>query len=134
MNGDGVPDLVELNRAQNIFPATGDGSIVVLLGLGGGAFAAAQSFPAGNQAISMAIADLDGDAILDVAVANTSTDKASVLLGVGNGTLGAPLGFAVGDVPLAIATADLDGNGVHDLAVASNLTDDVVVLLNQLLD
>ncbi len=61
----------------------------VLLGAGDGTFGAATSFPAGDFPRSVAIEDLDGDGVPDLAVANFFSDDVSVLLGAEDGTFGA---------------------------------------------
>ena len=95
--------------------------------------------PTGRGAAAVAVADLDGDARLDAAVANAAATvdangtldvltanlrggDVTVLLGDGQGGFrpapGSP--FAAGDAPFAVAAGDFDGDGAADLAVASS--------------
>jgi WD40 repeat protein len=67
----------------------------------------------------VAVADLDGDGVLDLAVANGGSNNVSVLLGNGDGTFQAAANYAVGSDPVAIAAGNFDGNGYLDLSVAN---------------
>jgi hypothetical protein len=61
LNGDGKPDIVVVN----FFSATSDGAVGVPLNAGSGSFRPAVSYDAGGGiAISVAIADLNGEASL----------------------------------------------------------------------
>ena len=53
---------------------TYDYSVSVLLGLGDGTFAAAVNYTAGHTPTSVAIGDLEGDQVPDLAVANWDSD------------------------------------------------------------
>ncbi len=59
VNGDGLPDLVTANYLNQTFG--------VFLGLGGGNFAAIQTFITGSGVTGLALADLNLDGFLDVA-------------------------------------------------------------------
>lgn len=92
-------------------------------GLAGAAAPAAENGPlfpgaqytVGNHPYSVAIGDLDGDQVLDLAVANNSDDNVSVLLGRGDGTFAAAVDYATGDDPRSVAIGDLDGDQGHVL-------------------
>ncbi|MCH8150539.1 MAG: VCBS repeat-containing protein, partial [Planctomycetes bacterium] len=64
-------------------------------------------YPAGDGPQSVAIGDLDGDQVLDLAVANSRSDNVSVLLGVGDGTFAAEMHYSAGDGPVSVAIVDL---------------------------
>ena len=77
----------------------------------------------------MAVGDLNGDAKLDLAVANLSSNDVSVLLANGDGTFQTPANYGVHTAPVAVAVGDLNGDGKLDLAVADAGSNDVSVLL-----
>jgi hypothetical protein len=56
-----------------------------------------QKFPAGNDHISVAVADLNGDTVPDLVTAIYISDSVTVLLGNGDGTFQAAVSFAAGD-------------------------------------
>ena len=71
-------------------------------------------FPTGDQPVSNATADLNGDGHLDLLFANYATDNISVLLGDGNGGFTAAAPVAAGNGPRAVEVGDLDGDGDID--------------------
>ena len=117
LNGDRTPDLV----VANSFAA-----VSVLLGNGDGTFGANTDLPIGG-ATSVAIADLNADGKLDLAV--TGSNTVSVLLGNGDGTFGAKTDFTTGPGPASVAIGDLNADGKLDLAVANLNSSTVSVLL-----
>ncbi len=88
-----------------------------------------RSFPAGFRPYSVAVADLDGDSVPDLVIANVLSHDVSVLLGIGNGRFQIATAFAAGNRPVSVAVADLDGDSVPDLVTANISGDDVSVLL-----
>jgi hypothetical protein len=135
LNHDGFLDLMTANASSN--------DVSVLLGRGNDShgdvtFAPAQPFPVGNGPFSVAVADLDGDKILDLVTANAGPDdeardkkpsNVSVLLGRGDGTFKAAQFFPVGAGPRSVAVADLNHDGRLDLVTANAGSNDVSVLL-----
>jgi hypothetical protein len=114
LDGDGRVDLVTAN-----FLAPGAvGDVSLLRNLGGGNFAAAESLPAGRSPGAVALADLDLDGDLDIAVANNFGGTISVFLNDG-GEFGAGLEFEVGDLPEFLAVGDLNGDGRPDIVTAN---------------
>src|SRR3954468_4919868 len=87
-NNDGKLDLATSNYDE----ATGDGTVSVLLGNGGGSFQPAQTSATGPYPFSLAAGDFNADGKLDLATANqdlftdTGENDVSVLLGNGDGT------------------------------------------------
>jgi len=115
-NGDGSPDL-------GVSVTTTD-SVAILLGNGDGTFQAAVNYPTEDSPQGFAVADLDFDGILDLAVANECghTDgcrdgTVSVLRGRGDGTFRAQRSYFVGIFPLEVAVADFDHDGNADLVL-----------------
>src|SRR5262249_56336447 len=72
VNGDGLPDLTTANSDSS--------TVSVLLGAGGGAFAAARHFATGRTPQSVALGDVNGDGWLDAVTANFGSNDVSVLL------------------------------------------------------
>jgi hypothetical protein len=126
LNGDGKPDLVVANFDQNSNDA--NGGVSVLLGNGDGTFQAPTSFSSGEyDAMSIAIADVNGDGHLDLIVVNLCQSASScgepsgvsVLLGKGDGSFKEPVSYSSGVFPsYSVAVGDLNGDGHPDLVVA----------------
>ena len=104
-------------------------ALVMASEAGAGALFLGQKFPAGISPRSVAVADLDGDTVPDLVIANANGNDVSVLLGNGGGTFQAALFFAAGAFPVSVAVADLDGDTLPDLVTANRISDDVTVLL-----
>jgi hypothetical protein len=129
VNLDGIPDLV-LTNCGNLTTEVcpGEGSVGVLLGNGDGTFQPAVSYDSGaDYPRSVAIADVNGDGIPDLIVANSESANGSpegmiaVLLGNGNGTFQTAVTYDAGGVySYSVAVADLNGDGVPDIVVSEN--------------
>lgn len=109
VNQDGAADLV-------VSPARDDAtSVSVLVNDGHGAFAPGVLSTAGAGPGAVALGDLDGDGLLDIAVANTMGDDVSVLSNLGDGTFSPPVSHGPVPRPHSITVADLDLDGRLDL-------------------
>ncbi|MBN8459767.1 MAG: VCBS repeat-containing protein [Verrucomicrobia bacterium] len=119
-NADGKPDLATGNSV------TGDVSL--LMGNGDGSFQTEQRFtPGGSQLRALAIADFNGDGMLDI----VSTTR-YLLLGNGDGTFRAPRFVGTTEettVPDSIAAGDIDRDGSMDIAITYGSSDRVAVIL-----
>ncbi len=125
LNGDGRLDVIVTN-----LNASGPGSVSILLGNAGGTLNTAVPVPTGgNAARSVAVGNLNGDANLDLVVANRFGLNVGVLLGNGDGTFQPAVTYTVVGEPLAITLADLNGDGHLDVAV-TRLTGDAITILN----
>ena len=131
LNGDGHPDLLVANECASGGNCA-NGSVGVLLGNGDGTFQAVVSYNSGGEdAFSVAVADVNGDGRPDLLVANEcaesygqrqicSSGSASVLLGRGDGTFQAAVNDVTGGwVAYSVAVADVNGDGKPDLLVAN---------------
>jgi len=129
-NGDGNLDL-----AVSEYGADSTGAVAILLGNGDGSFKPAVFYSGeGLNFESVAVLDLNGDGIADLALGQFWFGPATVLLGKGDGTF--ENGQAVdASVPLSsgyLAAADFNGDGVPDLAIPNqDVSGTVVVLLTQ---
>jgi hypothetical protein len=125
VSGDGHPDLLVTNGCAD--DSCTSGSVGVLLGNGDGTFQPAISYGSGGQeADSIAVADVNGDGRPDLLVANQcaisscADGRAAVLLGNGNGTFQPAVVYSSGgQVALAITVGDVNGDGHPDLLVAN---------------
>lgn len=106
--------------------------VAVLLGNGAGTLGAPTTFDVGVTPMALVIADFNGDAKADLAVANYGSGAASdvsILLGDGAGAFAPAVSVPVGIQPDDIAVGDFDTDGHLDLAVANYGSGDVSILL-----
>jgi hypothetical protein len=85
--------------------------------------------PAGTRPDSVALADVNGDGLPDLIVANAGSDTVSVLLGNGDGSFRPARNYAVGHEPGSVVVADLTGDGKEDIVAADYGSGTVSVLL-----
>jgi hypothetical protein len=83
LDGDGILDLATANSHGNHPSGSDPTSVSVLLGTGGGAFAAPSTYPSQLTPFAVAIADLDDDGHADIVTANWHSGDAVVLYGEG---------------------------------------------------
>ncbi len=88
--------------------------------LGSALFTPATDYETGDGPTSVAIGDLDGDAVPDLALANNYGDDLSLLVGNGDGSFQAKVDFEDIYQPYSVAIDDLNGDGNLDLAVANH--------------
>ncbi len=79
---------------------------------------------------AIAVADVNRDGHMDVAVANSGEATVTVLFGDAAGQLRGPVALAAGPEPSDVDAIDLDRDGDIDLVVANHETPLVTVLLN----
>jgi hypothetical protein len=123
LNNDGKLDLVVMHTIGcYTAPCTVADSITILLGNGNSTFQTPSEVDVGTGPFAMAVVDLNGDGIRDVAIGGGNTEL-SILLGVGDGTFvkqpvvtlvpGGDLFSACND----IGVGDLNRDGFQDLVV-----------------
>jgi hypothetical protein len=121
VNRDGRVDLLTANNSREEF--------AVLLGTGAGRFSVAHRY-AGSGASDVAVGDINGDGILDVAHGTTyHTNSVAVRLGVGDGTFGPATAYRSGSDTYAVTLADLNHDDKLDVAAANYGNSSVSVLL-----
>jgi FG-GAP-like repeat/FG-GAP repeat len=129
LNGDGKPDLAVSYSSGLDRSSPHQGFVAVFLQnpAAPATFLAPIKYGVGDNPVSIAIADLNGDGKPDIVVVNTElgtptprSDTVSVLLQDPNspGQFLPAVDYPTGRVPNAIAVADLNGDGKPDLAVA----------------
>jgi hypothetical protein len=127
LNSDGKQDLLVANACSSTNDCT-NGSVSVLLGNGDGTFQSALSYSsAGQSAVSVGAADINGDGKLDAVVANMcgsggdcSSGVVSTLLGNGDGTFQPALSYNSGGTSaVSVAVADINGDQKADVLVAN---------------
>ena len=125
----GIGDLNQDGRDDLVATATNAGNVSILLQspAGAGSFLPPQTVAAGFQPIDVAIADLNADGLLDLAIANygtpdnSATASLSILLNnsVSPGSFSAATNYATGERSWSVSVGDLNGDGKADLAVAN---------------
>jgi hypothetical protein len=126
LDRDGLTDLVvsqpEVDR------------LCVLRALHGGGFAAPEFVPFGLQPESLALADFDGDGLLDLAAASTRRHgRVYVRLSLPGGGYAPLWQQTVARAAADLSAGDLDGDGDADLVVADPIGGRLVLLANQLI-
>jgi FG-GAP repeat. len=132
VNADGRPDLVVANSVGVAGGCYG-GCIGILLGIGDGTFHPAVLYGAGPQsAYAVAVADLNGDGKLDLAVTNQCINSSScpdtagveVLLGKGDGSFQVAIAYGSGGYDaMSVAVDDVNADGAADIVVANVCAD-----------
>ncbi|MCB9727143.1 MAG: VCBS repeat-containing protein [Deltaproteobacteria bacterium] len=130
LDGDGLDDLVVADTQASVLDVEA-ASVLSVLSLGGGAFDTPRRHQAGALPTGLAVADMDGDGLPEIAVARRFDDSVAVLGGLGFGNFGKPVAYGVGRTPADVVAADLNGDGATDLAVTNEDGRSISVLLNR---
>ncbi|MFZ4524955.1 MAG: SwmB domain-containing protein, partial [Chlorobium sp.] len=93
-------------------------------------FAAKVDYATGFGPNSVTSADVNGDAMPDLIVANGASNTVSVLMNSGNGTFAAKVDYATGPGPISVTSPDVNGDARLDLIVANLESSTVSVLMN----
>jgi hypothetical protein len=124
-DGDGDIDLATTVDNGN--------DVLVLLNDGAGNYSMGpnSNLPPSSSPQDVIAGDLDGDTILDLAVAMRDPSGAiAIMIGNGAGTFSMIGTVAVGDRPRSLSIADIDGDGDLDLTVSNRDSNTVSVLTN----
>ncbi len=127
-NRDCKMDLATVNNGSN--------NVSILLGNGDSGFQTPQNFAAGIQPFHLAVGEFNGDAVPDLAVANSGVPfsdpgSVSILLGNGNGTFQPAINLLTADAPASISVSDFNRDTRADLAVVNFRSNSVSILLGQ---
>lgn len=76
-------------------------------------------FPVGKEPRSLASADLNGDGVADLVVANRSDNTVSILIGKADGTFSTKTDYSTGPNPTSVVVGDFNSDGILDIAVAN---------------
>jgi hypothetical protein len=128
-NGDGKLDVVTSNGGSPPdYPYSG---FTVVLGSGDGNFTASPGAPVslGTNIVGETVGDFNGDAKLDVAFLDSTSNSLYIVLGNGDGTFGPALTYPTGSNPYTILAADFNNDGKLDLAIANTGSNTVTLLL-----
>jgi hypothetical protein len=131
VNGDRYVDLAVAHRWGSVDPKLD--ALTVLIGSGDCAFAPSPESPlkVGASPTDVAIGDVDGDGIGDIATANMGSHDVTLFLGGRSGlrvARGSPI--AVGRGPLAIVLEDLNGDNKADVVTGNGGSQDVSVVIS----
>jgi Bacterial Ig-like domain (group 3)/FG-GAP-like repeat/FG-GAP repeat len=123
-------DLRRDGRSDLVVPDSASSNVYVLLSNGDATFQPAVAYALPAAPFGVSLADINGDSVLDLVVADTGADGLiSILLGNGNGTFGASNDRGVGNLPTWAAVADLNGDGMADIVSANSGPSTATILL-----
>ena len=133
LNGDGYLDLVVGNCCDGTL------GITVFLSNPDGSLQPGKNYGSSGSLASVAIADFDGDKILDIAALNITGDSVQIFKGNGDGTFTESASYPTSGTDasglnngpfIQMVTHDFNHDGHPDLAIANFDSQNISVLLN----
>jgi len=132
LNGDSYPDLAIINSPTISSDKKGRDGLTILLGDGKGGFSRMKGapFPTGLGPTRVAIGDLDGDGMPDIAVTNYNSHNITLFYMNKQGLVSSE------EIPVSnhadgIAIHDLNGDGMNDLVLSNGEGNSIMVLLHK---
>jgi hypothetical protein len=125
-DADGKLDLATAN--------SGTTTVSILIGTGSATapyftIPSPATYTVGTSPYGVTTGDFDGDANLDLAVANRTNSNISILIGNGDGTFVSQVTYTVGTNPSGVTTGDFNADTKLDLAVANFGSNTVSILI-----
>jgi hypothetical protein len=133
VNGDGNIDLAMVNSPSSTAEGRGRDGLTVMLGNGKGEFTmvASSPFETGKTPNRVAIGDVNGDGVNDIAVSSPDANNITLFLMSQRGTVASRFTIAVGGKPKGLAIRDLNGDGKGDIVTTNNSENNVTVILSK---
>ncbi len=128
LDSDGKLDLAVTNSNSNTVSVLLNTSVSGTVN-----YAKHVDFKTSDLPTSLALGDLDGDGMVDLAVSNASSNTVSILRNTsakGTISLADKVDFATATSPLSTVIGDLDGDGKPDLAIANFGSGTVSIIRN----
>jgi WD40 repeat protein len=127
---DAVPFRTAAGWAVAAADAAGNEASVYTWSAASHSFQRTTAFATGNLPVRVAAADLNGDGLDDLVVANDFDRSVTIALQTPAGTFAAPVTRPVGVGPSDIAVADFGGTSGPDVVVSDQVSGDFTVLRN----
>lgn len=129
INGDGKPDLAIANSPTITSSNTGKDGLTILTGDGTGKFVImpGSPFKTGKSPSRVAIGDINGDGINDIAVTNYNGNSITIFL-MNRNTVASSYTISVGQKPDGIAIADVDGDGKNEILITNSLDNTLSII------
>jgi hypothetical protein len=133
VNGDSKPDIAIVNSPSSTSDRRGNDGLTILLGDGGGGFrmVPGSPFATGRTPNLVAIGDVNGDGIADIAVSNPDSNHITLFLMSAKGTVASSSTIGITGNPKGLAIRDLNGDSKADMVVANNSENSISVLLSR---
>lgn len=133
VNKDGKSDLAIVNSPGSTAEGRGKDGLTVLLGDGDGNFATltGSPFAAGRQPNRVAIGDVNGDGVNDIAVSNPDENKLRVFLMKAKNGIASSLVLSINGNPKGVAISDLNGDRKADIVITNNGENIVTVMFSK---
>jgi len=134
-----VADAIGIGSPQLLVTNKTDNTVSILVNNGSGIFTSPLPLlftGAGSAPEGIAVADVNGDGLRDVVVADSGSSNVTVFLGAGLGAFTPGTNFTTSTNPATITTnpsavgiADFNGDGKPDLVTTNNFNNTVSILL-----